>query len=139
MATETKDDARRSQVTEADIAATMDLSLRLSLTGANFHSFRPLPGTRSGGELMDEGLIEDWVTDPVAASMSIPKTVRIEQGIYDSDECRVVGQHFTVNRLLALGGASEAAFVEGIAEFPAGMVAVGFPGAGEKHRLVSFS
>ncbi|MBK7977168.1 MAG: B12-binding domain-containing radical SAM protein [Deltaproteobacteria bacterium] len=58
--------------TAEDVQATLDLALKLDLTGANFHSFRPLPGTVTGEALRDEGLIEGWASDPDRGSFSNP-------------------------------------------------------------------
>lgn len=58
--------------TAEDVQATLDLALELDLTGANFHSFRPLPGTVTGEALRDEGLIEGWASDPDRGSFSNP-------------------------------------------------------------------
>ncbi len=58
--------------TAEDVEATLDLALRLDLTGANFHGFRPLPGTLTGEALRDEGLIEGWASDPDRGSFSNP-------------------------------------------------------------------
>ncbi len=55
-----------------DVRATLDLALKLDLTGANFHSFRPLPGTRSGAELKESGAIDRWALDPARGSFSNP-------------------------------------------------------------------
>ena len=46
--------------TEADIQATLDLSLRLPLIGAHFSSYRPLPGTQSSEELIARGEIKQF-------------------------------------------------------------------------------
>ncbi len=59
-----------------DVRATLDLALRLDLTGANFHGFRPLPGTRSGEELVSLGRIEGWASDPARGSFSNPVASR---------------------------------------------------------------
>ncbi len=59
-----------------DVRATLELALKLDLTGANFHGFRPLPGTRSGEELKSLGRIEGWASDPGRGSFSNPVASR---------------------------------------------------------------
>ena len=55
-----------------DVQATERFALDLDLSGANFHSFRPLPGTLMGSELLRRGELRSWDVAPDAVSFASP-------------------------------------------------------------------
>lgn len=58
--------------TREDIEETLNLALRLKLTGANFHSFQPLPGTEISQQLFERGDIQGFNYDSRKASFANP-------------------------------------------------------------------
>jgi radical SAM superfamily enzyme YgiQ (UPF0313 family) len=66
-----------------DMQATMDLSLRLPLSGAHFSSFRPLPGTECAEQLLASGeistLLHPAQSSTFASVVYAPRGMTVEQ------------------------------------------------------------
>lgn len=71
--------------TMEDMQATLDLALRIKLTGANFHIFQPLPGTEVTDSLIEAGKINGLNYDPYKATYA--NVVYVPEGL-DSESIK---------------------------------------------------